>query len=122
MRRQDTLKITLDDVQSKSEKYYKAILEIVTNAELSFDRIMKLLEDHEPSRIILRNEKLNAIKEEGYERKFESFLKLIANSWRLTHVELLGISINTRFFKDLTQAISELGKTEEIKVSLGILI
>jgi len=122
MESQNTLKISLDDVKSKSKKRREAIFEVVMNLELSFDRRTKLLEGHGPSKIILRNGKLNTIKEEEkkYEQKFKSFFKLIGNSLWLTHVELQGIIINSRFLKDLMQAISELGKTKEIKLSFGI--
>ena len=122
MEGQDTLETTLDDIEYKLQKHYEAISEVVTNLELSFDKRMEFLEGHGPSRIILRNGELNTIKKEGkeYEEKLKSFFKLIANSRKLTHVELQGITINSRFLKDLMQAISELGKIKKIKLSFGI--
>jgi len=122
MKRQDTLEITLDNIEYELQKHYRAISEAITNPGSPFDRRMELLEAYGPSRIILRNGKLNTIKKEGeeYEQKLKSFLNLIVNFRRLTHVELQGIRINSRFIEDLIQAISVSGKTKKIKFSFGI--
>jgi len=121
MKAQDTVEITLDDLGYEPKRQCAGITEVVRNLELSPDGAIKWLKDHKVSKIILKNGKLNTIKEGGeeYERMFESLLKVIKNSCHLRHVELRGISISSRFFKDLRQAISQLGKTEEI-ISFGI--
>jgi len=124
MKAEDTLEITLDDLEYEPERQCLTITEVARNLELSLNRAIRWLKAHKVSKIILRNGKLNAIKEEEeekkYEKGFKSFLKLIANSWHLRHVELRGISISSRFFKDLRQAISELGKTKKIRLRFGI--
>jgi len=111
---QDTLEITLDDLGYEPEKQCSGITEVARNLES--------LKDHKVSKIILRKGKLNTIKEGGeeYERMCESLLKVIKNSCHLRHVELRGISISSRFFKGLMQAISELGITKKIRLSFGI--
>jgi len=122
MQNEDTLELSLDDFGHKPEKQCATIAEIVKNLELSLDGARKWLEAHKVSRIILRDGKLNTVEEEEkeYQQKFKPFFKLIANSWYLEHVELQGIAINSRFLKDLMQAISELSKIKKIKLSFGI--
>ena len=117
-----TLELTIENVEYKSKERYEAIFEGAKNPELSPDRVIKQLKANKLSKIILRSGGVYTIKEEGeeYKRKFKFFFKLIANCWYLKHVELQGVPMNSRFLKDIKQAISELGKTKKIELSFGI--